>query len=370
MVAPDRDADEILVGFTHALRAAGLAVGSARSRVFLEAAEMLGPTPDGLRGAGRATLCSGPGDLEIHDAVFDLYFNGDLTLSPGPRLPPTEVEPSPFAASDTPDVHADDAPGSPVTVTASRTEVLRTRDLGELAASEKHRVDELISRLVPRSALRRTARRERHRHGELDADRTLRAMLRRFGEPSAIEHRRATRRPRRIVLVVDISGSMTPYADATLRLAHRMTQALPGPVETFAVGTRATSLTRQLRTRSTDRALSAVASAIPDWSGGTRLGDNLRALLRDRVVRQAVRGSVVVIFSDGWEAGDVTLLGDQVRRLHLLAHRTVWVNPHRGKVGYRPVQRGVLAIRPHVDHFVAGHSVAAFADLLDLVAEV
>ena len=126
-------------------------------------------------------------------------------------------------------------------------------------------------------------------------------------------------------------------------------------------------MTRALHHRDPDRALVAAGEAVPDWSGGTRLGETLRVFLDRWGQRGMARGSVVVVFSDGWERGDAALLGEQMARLHRIAHRVVWVNPHRGKAGYEPVQGGIAAALPHCDDFVAGHSLAAFAELVEVV---
>ena len=170
-----------------------------------------------------------------------------------------------------------------------------------------------------------------------------------------------------MVLLVDVSGSMSGYADALLRLAHRWTQASPR-VETFTLGTRLTHVTRALRLRDPDRAIVAAGETVPDWSGGTRLGETLQMFLTRWGRRGLARGSVVVVFSDGWERGDTSLLAEQMRQLRRLAHRVIWVNPHRGKAGYEPVQAGVVAALPSCDHFVSGHSLATFDDLTELVA--
>jgi hypothetical protein len=184
-----------------------------------------------------------------------------------------------------------------------------------------------------------------------------------------------------VVLLVDVSGSMSPYADALLRLAHTFVQgvrraatqgaATTGTsevVEVFTVGTRLTHLTRAMRLRDPERAIVAASRTVPDWSGGTRLGENLKIFLDRWGQRGMARGSVVVVFSDGWERGDVALLGEQMMRLKRLAHRVVWVNPHRGKEGYLPVQQGIVAALPCVDDFVAGHSMATFEELIEVVA--
>jgi uncharacterized protein with von Willebrand factor type A (vWA) domain len=162
---------------------------------------------------------------------------------------------------------------------------------------------------------------------------------------------------------------MGPYADALLRLAHRFAHGwVGGVVEVFTLGTRITRVTAAMRLRDADRAIAAAADTVPDWSGGTRLGETLEGFLDGWGQRGLARGAVVVLASDGWERGDAALLGAQMKRLHRLAHRVVWMNPHRGIVGYQPVQQGMAAALPSVDDFVAGHSLAAFADLIEVVA--
>jgi hypothetical protein len=254
---------------------------------------------------------------------------------------------------------------------ASETEVLRHRDLASLTPAEKHRLAGMFATLRPRPPLRRTSRHQRWHRGDVDASRTLRASLRRMGEPGEIVWRRRGVRPRRVVLLVDVSGSMSGYADALLRLAHRFTVSTAASgrvVETFTVGTRLTRLTRALRLRDADRALVAAGETVPDWSGGTRLGETLGSFLDRWGQRGMARGAVVVIFSDGWERGDPRLLAEQMQRLHRLAHRVVWVNPHRGKAGYEPVQRGVVAALPYCQDFVAGHSLATFQRVAEVIA--
>jgi uncharacterized protein with von Willebrand factor type A (vWA) domain len=167
--------------------------------------------------------------------------------------------------------------------------------------------------------------------------------------------------------VVDISGSMSPYSDALLRLAHVWVRSAPRTTEVFTVGTRLTRVTSALRARDPDEALAGAGEQVPDWSGGTRLGEVLQAFLDRWGQRGTARGAVVVIFSDGWERGDPALLAEQMRRLRRLAHRVVWVNPHRGKAGYRPVQGGIAAALPYCDGLLAGHSMATFAELVEVV---
>ncbi|EWS99786.1 von Willebrand factor A, partial [Intrasporangium oryzae NRRL B-24470] len=232
---------------------------------------------------------------------------------------------------------------------------------------ERAELARLFSRLHPEPPSRLARRRVRARSGPVDGRATLREQLRRMGEPGRIRHRRRSTRPRRVVLLIDVSGSMSAYADSLLRLAHAFVQASPS-VEVFTMGTRLTHVTRALRERDPDRALLAAGQVVPDWSGGTRLGEAIGAFLDRWGRRGMARGAVVVVFSDGWEREGPELLGEQMRRLKALSHRVVWSNPHRGKIGYAPVQQGIIAALPYVDDFVAGHSLAAFEELIEVVA--
>ncbi|WP_372728376.1 VWA domain-containing protein [Nocardioides sp.] len=371
---PRHQADEILLGFTRALRAAGVPVTHDRSQHFLSAVATLGL--DDQRAtylAGRATLCAGPDDLQRYDQVFESWFNARDGL---PRTrPATSSRPVlsdlPATENSPGDSDGEREPDEVVRARASAAEVLRHRDLAALSPAERQRLGAMFATLRLRPPLRRTARHRAWRRGDVDASRTLRASLRRFGEPAEIARRRRAVRPRRIVLLVDVSGSMSGYADPLLRLAHRFTQLARergGVVETFTIGTRLTHLTRAMRVRDPERALVVAGDTVPDWSGGTRLGETLQIFLDRWGRRGLARGAVVVVFSDGWERGDPALLTEQMDRLRRIAHRVVWVNPHRGKPGYEPVQQGVVAVLPYVDDFLAGHSLATFAELSEVLA--
>ncbi|WP_439938303.1 vWA domain-containing protein [Nocardia sp. N13] len=365
-------ADEVLLGFTRALRAAGVAVTQDRAQGFLAAVAAVGVDDrQATYWAGRATLCASPDDLARYDQVFAAWFDPRDGL---PRAQPREAS-RPASAHLLPDAEGAGGGGEGeedlVRAKASAAEVLRHRDVASLDAAERRRLAGMFVRLSLRPPTRRTARHRAWHRGEVDASRTLRNSLRQLGEPGEIAWRRRGVRPRRVVLLVDVSGSMSAYADALLRLAHRLTQSARttgGTVETFTIGTRLTHVTRALRTPDADRAIVAAGEVVPDWSGGTRLGETLRVFLDRWGQRGLARGAVVVVFSDGWERGGAELLGEQMARLQRVAHRVIWVNPHRGKAGYEPLQGGVLAALPHCDDFLAGHSLATFADLTEVIA--
>lgn len=337
-----------------------------RERTFLEAAAEVGlDSQQGTYCAGRATMCASPADLERYDQVYAAWF-GDEGTGPRASQPPRPSQPQAELAENEPASREGDD-GPVIRAAASATEVLRHRDVADLDAAERARLAVLFAQLSPRAPLRRAHRHTSWRRGSIDVPQTLRAGLRQLGEPAPVRWRRRGTRPRRVVLLIDISGSMSAYSDALLRLAQRFCSA-DLPVEVFTMGTRLTHVTRPLHQRDPDQALVAAGNAVPDWSGGTRLGDSIAAFLERWGRRGMARGAVVVVFSDGWERESPEHLGEQMRRLRTLAHRVVWVNPHRGKAGYLPLQQGIIAALPHVDDFVAGHSLAAFEELIEVVA--
>jgi uncharacterized protein with von Willebrand factor type A (vWA) domain len=275
---------------------------------------------------------------------------------------------TPGAARPDADDEAETTDGEPLAAAAADAEVLRHRDVTELSPPERAEVNRMIALLRPRMARRRSARHAPGDGRRLDVARTVRAMLRDGGEPGHLIRKRRREKTRRLVLLLDISGSMAPYAEVFIRFAHATVRAAPQTTEVFTVSTRLTRVTRPLRLRDPDLALRAAGSEVPDWSGGTRLGESLQAFLDRWGQRGTARGAVVVIASDGWERGDAALLGEQMRRLSYLARRVVWINPHRGKAGYAPITAGMIAALPAIDDLVAGHTFEALTQVADLIA--
>ncbi|WP_034272391.1 vWA domain-containing protein [Haloechinothrix halophila] len=353
-----------LVGFTHALADAGLDIGTDRTAAFLTAvSEVDVANPDQLYWAGRVTLCREPDEIAGYDAVFARWFYGERPSHGHVRRS------TPRVATVTPETSGADTDGendSTVVrqIGASEAEVLRNRDMSGLDAAEREHLAELFALLRPTPPTRRSLRRKPSRRGALDQRRTVRAMFGTGGEPVRLARRSRSHRPRRVVLLVDVSGSMEPYSDALLRFAHAVARRTPGNVEAFTLGTRLTRVSRQLRQRDPARALPAAANAVPDYAGGTRLGETLRVFLDRWGQRGLARSAIVVLFSDGWERGDPALLGEQVARLRRLAHTVLWVNPHAGRDGYAPIQSGIAAALPHIDRLLAGHSLATLEELL------
>lgn len=357
-----------LLGFARTLRAAGVNADPPRVQAFFAALDTVGvASAREVYWAGRLTLCSGPEELRRYDACFAHYFSAQPPPGPG-GASVTVVRPAVWYA-DRGEESGSEAGETQELGAAGDIEVLRSADIARLTAAERAEVARLLERLAARRETRRTRRAAPARRGRMDHARTLRATSRHGGEPMRLFWRRPARRPRRVVLLVDVSGSMSPYADALLRLAHAMVRGHPDHTEVFSVGTRLTRLTRELRGREAASALTAAGKAIPDWNGGTRLGVELKEFLDAHGRRGMARGAMVIIASDGWERGGAALLGEQMARLSRLAHRVVWANPHKAQPGYEPLAGGMHAALPHVDDFVAGHSLGALEELATVVAD-
>jgi len=345
-----------VAGFAHALAVAGLPVVSDAVDTYTRALREVDlADPRQVYWAGRATLCRSPDDIPRYDLVFESWFGGTV-----PTRAPQRQEPRRALIAALADTGSADSGGEApqLRVAAADTEILRHRDIAELSVAERAHLAELLAALRPRPATRPALRMRASRRGRIDPRRTLRHMLAAGGEPVRPRHHRKATRPRRIVLLLDVSGSMSPYADALLRFAHVVARKSPA-TEVFSLGTRMTRLSRALRVRDPELALAGAGRAVPDWAGGTRLGETMRAFLDRWGRRGLARGAVVVIFSDGWERGDPALLGREMERLARLAYRIVWVNPRVAAPGFAPVTGGMAAALPHVDELVSGHSVAA-----------
>ncbi len=254
---------------------------------------------------------------------------------------------------------------------ASPTEVLRRRSFEDYSEEEHAEARSIVARLArrrPRRVSRRT-RTTRRRGPRPDLGRTLRRALRTEGEPLERSWRRRRLKPQRLVLVLDVSGSMGAYARSLAGFAHAAVCAGRN-VEAFAFGTRLTRITSALHSRDPDAALRALGKAVPDWESGTRIGESLKELLDGWGRSGPVRGSVAIILSDGLERGDPGLLSAQMQRLARLAQRVIWVNPLKGSPEYQPLARGMAAALPYVDDFLSGHNLASLETLAEVLAKL
>ena len=353
-------------------RREGLELSTADALAYAEALTVLGPRGlADLYWAGRATLVRRPEDREAYDAAF-----GDLLAATvGMGTPVESVTTLEVVVDDdggeTGSVDDQEVESTPDRhhVRFSAAEVLRDVDFAALTDEELATVHRVMAVMLIRRDQRRSRRRRPHArgHGPLDVRRTARRALRTDAE---VFERVGTRRrltPRRLVLLLDVSGSMERYAHALLRFAHAAAAGAPR-VEVFALGTRLSRLTVALRERDPDEALSAAAAEVVDWGGGTRLGETLRLFNDEWGIAGLARGATVVILSDGWDRGNPGLLDEQMARLARVAHRIVWVNPLKATEGYAPLAAGMVAALPHVDEFVSGHSLASIEELVAVIA--
>jgi len=371
----ERAPARLVVAFVTLLRRAGVEVPLQSAAVFADALAEVGlEERSRVYWAGRATLVRRPEDRPVYDRVFAEFFDSLPVLRLGGRtetltieLDSAEEEPS----EEQPAEDEDPAESTRRAVRYSAAEVLRHEDFARYGTSEWDEARRVIAELRSSAEHRRSRRLRRTAHGGqvLDLARTVRAALSSDGETVRRSYLSESTRPRRVVFLVDISGSMKPYSRAFLRLAHSTVVARPvGAVEVFVLGTRMTRITRELRSRDPDAALETAAGAVSDWHGGTRLGEGLRAFNDRFGTRGVARGAVVVVLSDGWDRGDPSELASEMARLRRVAHRVVWANPLRATPGYEPLARGMAAALPYVDDFVDGHSLASLERLVELLA--
>lgn len=379
-----------LVALGRDLRARGLPVGTGRILTFCRAVAALGVADrDALYWSGRLSLIGRCDDLETFDAAFAAWFgslrpDGDLTIDLTlPAVGDVEAELAGIdpvgpldavvgSAASWRAEEAGDVPepgdGTALRLVASAVEVLRAKSFADLTEEERRRVARLIRDLSVRVPVERSRRTRAAAKGRtVDARRTFRRSLRTHGEPFARAWRTRRSRARPLVLILDVSGSMAPYARALLQFAYAA-MAAGRRVEVFCFGTRLTHVTRSLRRKDPDRAFADLSRAVADWEGGTRIGDSLKTLLDGWSQRSALRGAVVVLCSDGLERGDPDVLRAQMARLRRLAHRVVWANPLKGSPRYEPLARGMAAALPSVDVFLSGHNLESLEVLADAVA--
>jgi uncharacterized protein with von Willebrand factor type A (vWA) domain len=364
---------DVVTGFAAVLRAQGVTVPLDTLLTYARALDAVGlGDRDRVYWAGRASLVRRPEDVAAYDEAFREYWDRRGRLVDLPASTPGATRLTDGDDDDT--VDGDDRNGDDGDETEadavlrwSRAEVLRHKDLAAVTDDERAETDRLIDELRWSTPTRRSRRLGPSRRGVLDLRRTVAAALRADGEPVVLAHRAHGARHRRVVLLIDVSGSMAPYARALLRFAHVAVRSQEH-VEVFTLGTRLTRITAALRTHDADAALRAATDAVPDYEGGTRLGDTVAEFTDQFGVRGMARQAVLVVLSDGWDRGDPAVLAESLSRLARVAHRIVWVNPLKASAGYEPLARGMAAALPFVDDFLEGHAVASLDALAGVLA--
>ncbi len=400
---PEVDGRRLLaeaVGFGRALRVAGLqtdlgaAVDFARALTLIDMGDR-----NTVRAAGEAVFVRRRDDREPYDKVFARWWRKRSRKRPsdGPLTPATDEEaadgedgvatpageegaagddsntidgiPMPIASDEDSDAEIDGIIAAPTAW--SNSELLRHRDFDRMTAAELRDAERLVDLLEPRLEMRRTRRYELHHHGRLLAPRTmLRRNLATGGQFTEWVWRRPTKRPRQIVVLCDISGSMERHSRLLLRFVQALSAASTVKTESFVFGTRLTRVTRLLRDRDRDRALARIAESVNDWAGGTRIGESFRDFNK-RWARRTLRTSgVVIVVSDGWDRGDPALVATETARLRRNCHRLVWLNPLAGTPGYEPLAGGMRAALPYIDDFVPAGTVASLERLGEILAGI
>jgi hypothetical protein len=369
-----------LVLFGRLLRALGLDVNPGRVIDLAQALAyvQIGRKPDFYYTA-RSLLVHRREDLSLFDHAFELFWRkpGDgsipfnlfgQTYEAQERLPIVTAPPleEPMESPNGGEVDEEGEERQQVievTRTYSQQEVLRNKEFGELTQDEMQAVKRFMAHMIWELGQRRTRRQRPGQGPRFDLRRSLRRNLRYGGEQLEWPRRQAKSKPRPLIIVADISGSMERYTRLLLHFIYGLAKGLTQQVEAFVFSTRLTRITRQVRGRELDLALREVSQSVHDWAGGTRIGDSLKAFNFDWGRRVLGRGAIVLLISDGWDRGEPALLTAELGRLQRSTHRLIWLNPLLGSERYEPLTRGMQAALPFIDDFLPVHNLASLEDL-------
>ena len=372
-----------LLRFAEVLRRLGLDAGPASVLDMVRATEHV---HIGRRGefyqAARSIFVHRRQDLPIFDEAFQVFWRKPNTARSGMDLRSMGEQrrfrrPQVSAGHDEPMSDALALDGDPdddavslidMTHTYSAREVLRQKDFANFTGQEITDARHMMSALRWDLGERRTRRMVPGDGGSIDVRRTLRRSLQYGGEMLELAERGPKKRPRSLTLICDVSGSMERYTRMLLHFIHTVAVGLP--LEAFLFATRLTRITRQLRYRSVDQAITEVSRAVPDWAGGTRIGEAVKAF-NYQWLRRTLRGqAIVMIISDGWDRGDPELLARETSRLQRSCHRLIWLNPLLGSPDYQPLTQGMQAALPYVDDFLPVHNMNSLQALADHLSNI
>ncbi|MCL6527392.1 MAG: VWA domain-containing protein [Thermaceae bacterium] len=370
------------VRFCRDLRAEGVVITPGQTTWFARALTQI-PLfdPVSFFHAARSSLITRHEDYPKFEAVFFKFWRSlglerfPSELLPQTPLPPKrepKAKPGEVGRESKPSGNSSEGPPQPVVdraLTFSAEEVLRQKRFDQMSEGELEAAQRLLHRFVWSPPERRSRRYKSGGGERLDLRRSFRASLKHQGELVDLEFRSRKTKPRPIVALADVSGSMERYARMLLHFLHAfaLEQNRLGArsVETFVFGTRLTRISRALKRRSVDQALAEVGQSVKDWSGGTRIGECLHTFNRTWAKRVLGRGSIVLIISDGWDQGEPQLLAFEMERLQKSCHRLIWLNPLLGTPGYQPLTRGLVAALPYVDDFLPVYNLASLEQLIE-----
>jgi uncharacterized protein len=365
----------VLTEFGRALRAKGLAVGSGDILTFCSAMAPLDPTDlVDLYWAGRTTMIVRREDIPVYDEVFRAFFLASENPVQKVLKLKAQAAAEAEAAFETPATEPSGKEQEDETLLglmASNVETLKHRSFSECTEEELAAIRRIMARIKLTPPKRRTRRTRTSGDGRRpDMRRTIRQSMRTNGEMVTLYWRRRRVRLRPLILILDVSGSMSDYSRALLQFAYSAKRASQ-KVEVFCFGTRLSHVTKPLQTRRPDEALERAAKLVVDWEGGTRIGESIDKFVRKWGRRGMCRGGVVVICSDGLDRGDPELLSDSMERLSRLCHNIVWMNPHKGdNPDYQPQTVGMMAAHPHIDVLLSGHDLSSLEELAALLPQL
>lgn len=367
---------DLLVEFGHELREAGMAIGSGDVVTYCTAVAALDPTDlVDLYWAGRTTLVTRREQITVYDRVFRHFFLDEDAPGADVLQTPTDSVSGREAVLQIPDSEPGDESSeedeAQLGLVASGSEVWRNKAFSACTPEELAALRRIMARSRLRPPQRRTRRSTPTRSGQrIDARRMARETMRSHGEPGDLLWLRRKLRIRPVVLILDVSGSMSDYSRNLLQFAHSARRA-SDRVEVFCFGTRLTRITKALDRRRADDAMARAADEVFDWDGGTRIGESLDEFVRRWGRRGISRGAIVVICSDGLDRGDPAVLAGAMERLHRLSHRVVWMNPHKGDdPEFRPTSLAMMVAAPHIDVIVSGHNLRSLEEFATMLPEL
>jgi len=362
-----------VVTFGRVLREAGLEVGPGRIEDALRGLDVVDlGSRDDVYWTLRQTLVSKADDLDVFDRAFAAWFLRAPVVSTAERMPdaPPQIVKTVTTVRDVTAEPGEGDDEDEQTAGWSPEEALRQKDFAELTKPELQKLRTLIRDLAGARPRRRSRRLRRSDRGRvIDMRRLLRSSLATGGDAVERAFRSPVERPRKLVVLCDVSGSMEAYSRAILVFVHALLESGKG-VEAFAFGTRLTRLTHELSGRDPEAALELAARRVVDWSGGTRIGASLKEYNDVWGRRALTRGAIVVVVSDGWEREAANVVGQEMARLARQAFAVVWVNPLKGHPDYQPLAGGMRAALPFVDRFLPGHNLASLENLAGVLAGI
>lgn len=380
-----------LVLFGRALRAAGLDINPDQQIAMVNALSHVDiARRDEFYHALRCLVVNGKHEISIFDKVFNQFWlkpgqHGILFQFPG------KTKPSPAKSDNLDGTHSgyqatlsrpengtgdpdpmreDEEPSLEFAQTYSAKEILRHKDFAELNPDELGKVKEQIGELIWQLGYRKTRRFKPGQGSLIDIRRSYRRNLQNGGEILKWRFREPKIKPRPLVVIADISGSMERYSRLLIHFVYSLATGLEQPVESFVFSTRLTRITYQLRSKNLELVTRELSHAIPDWSGGTRIGEALRRFNHDWARRVLGHGAVILLISDGWDRGNPQLLGEEMARLQRSSYRLVWLNPLLGSPDYEPLTRGMVAALPYIDDFLPVHNLASLEELARRLSDV